>query len=64
MTQIVKKAKRTIKQAWSLGEKKFEEGYKIRMILFDSIFRRIILYNTDIWGWTKQPKLEKLQRNI
>lgn len=56
-----KKSKIAIGQLWSIVTRKFNNSFKIKMMLFDAIIRSMVMYAAEIWGWQSNEGIEALQ---
>ncbi|XP_029054544.1 uncharacterized protein LOC114881833 [Osmia bicornis bicornis] len=50
-----------IRQVWGLGERRLNQDFRMRMMLFDYLIASVILYGAEIWGWKECPPLERIQ---
>ena len=55
------KATRAMAQVWGIGERKFRDNFKIRMLMFNSIVKGILMYGSEIWGWKERKIVESVQ---
>jgi hypothetical protein len=56
--EIVRKANKVVGCFWQLGERKWGDDFRRRMMMFESI---ILIYGAEIWGWKEQEDVEKVQ---
>ena len=59
--KVCAKATRAMAQVWSIGERRFRDNFKIKMAMFDSIVKGILMYGTEIWGWKERKVIENIQ---
>lgn len=59
--EITKRANIAMTQAWSIGQRKFKNNFKMRMFLFDKLVVSILMYGAEVWGWTEQTEIETTQ---
>lgn len=46
-----------MKQIWSIGERKFKNNIKIKIMMFDSIVRSILMHGAEVFGWVEYPEM-------
>lgn len=42
-------------------ERRFENDYKISIMMLESLVKPVMLYETERWGWKEQAKLKSVQ---
>ena len=50
----VKRANVVMKQVWGIGERKFQDDFKRRMMLFDYLIVGVMLYRVELFGWKER----------
>ena len=51
-----------MKQVWGIGERKFEDDFKRRMMLFDYLVVGVMLYGVELFGWKERIECERIQQ--
>lgn len=59
---LASKGKRRVSEVWSIGERKFENNYTVRHQMYKSLVEPIIVYGCEIFGFSPQEDLDKVQR--
>lgn len=60
--ELKKKGNVVLKQVWGLGERRFRDDFKRRMMLFKYLVLGVIMYGAEVWGWKEREKLERIQK--
>jgi hypothetical protein len=58
--EIARKANKVVGRVWGTGERKWGDDFRRRMMMFQSMIERILMYREEIWGWMEQEEVEKL----
>jgi hypothetical protein len=58
--EIARKANKVVGRVWGIGERKWGDDFRRRMMMFQSMIERILMYREEIWGWMEQEEVEKL----
>ena len=56
----VKRANVVMKQVWGIGERKFQNDFKRRMMLFDYLVMGVMLYGVELFGWKERIECERI----
>ena len=48
-------------QIWSIGERKFGEDFRRRMIMFNTMVKSICMYAVELWGIEERKEIESIQ---
>lgn len=59
---VTRKANRRATEVWSLGERLFPQTFNVRMQMFQTLVKPIILYAAEITGYVEWEKYEVIQR--
>lgn len=51
--ELMKKGNVVLQQVWGLGERRFRDDFKRRMMLFKYLVLGVIMYGVEVWGWEK-----------
>lgn len=57
----IRRAKIAMKQAWSIGERLFEDDYRRRLKMFRALVS-VALYGAEIWGWGNDTRIDGIER--
>lgn len=60
--ELKKKGNVVLKQMWGLGERRFRDEFKRRMMLFKYLVLEVIMYRAKVWGWKEKKELERIQK--
>ena len=60
--EMVARANRQVSRAWSIGERKFQDNFKVRMQLFQALVVPTLLYGSEVYGFQQYEEVEKIQR--
>lgn len=58
----IRRATIAMKQAWSIGERLFEDDYKRRLKMFRALVESVALYGAEIWGWGNDTRIDGIKR--
>ncbi len=58
---LEKKAEIALRRIWGIGERRFSADFKLRMKLYNSMVKSILMYGSEVWGWEKWEVLEKIR---
>lgn len=47
-----------------MGERKFRDDFKKRMILSKYLVLEVIMYGIEIWGWREMEGLERIREEV
>jgi len=61
---IKKKTNIVMRQVWELGERRFKDDFRRRMVLYRYLVLEVMMYKVKIWGWREREELKKSKRNI
>lgn len=61
MKETVKRTMIALKQTWRIRQRRFKNNFEIRMKIYNSIVKSIMLYAAEGWRWKEVEKLEKLR---
>lgn len=61
---LKKKANVVMKQVWELGEHRFRDDFRKRMMLLKYLMLGIMTYGAEVWGSKEREELERVQKNI
>ena len=62
--QLEMEAMKKLPEVWGIGERRFQNNYKIRAQMFDSLIRNGLLYGAEIFGWKEWDSIESVQRKF
>ncbi|KAJ3629041.1 hypothetical protein MTP99_013464 [Tenebrio molitor] len=48
--EIVRKANKAVGCVWGIGERKWGDDFRRRMMMFESMIESILIYRAEIWG--------------
>lgn len=49
---------------WGLGERRFRDDFKRRMMLFKYLVLEVIMYGAEVWEWKEREELERIQKDM
>ena len=58
----LKRANVVMKRVWGIGERKFQNYFKRRMVLFDYLAVGVTLYGVELFGWKESIECERIQQ--
>lgn len=57
----VRRATLTMAKAWSVGERLFSGDFR-KTKMFDALVASVALYRSEIWGWFKDDRIDRVKR--
>lgn len=62
--KLKKKGNVVLKQMWGLGERRFRDEFKRRMMLFKYLVLGVIMYGAKVWGWKKGKNWKEYKKDM
>lgn len=64
VSRLAVDANKKLKEVWSIGERRFTNKFVIRIMMFDALVKRGMLYGCEIYGWAAHDELERVHRRF
>ncbi|KAI4487651.1 hypothetical protein M0802_011964 [Mischocyttarus mexicanus] len=60
--RLQRRANIVVRQVWGIGERKFKDDFKRKLMIFDSLVKGMMLNGAELFGWAERAELERVQQ--